>query len=280
MNYSDGAPCRHRGAPSEQVIAHVIRLLSRTLPDDCDYLEKNGLTREEYEQALGVAVEQLRGSMAASNQGRRTFVEGVVELLVRKRSVVRYDLPKYGGDTVYRLWLEDGKQVGVVQKGCPDGKHSSVNWSRPEWADELYLWWVCDSKRYEPGEHVWKGVNRVRGKVSTPGQDQLDGIIFFNQLCGTAERPCPKAIRVEVCGEQYPPPCIYVFPRWRPDKREMNWRGQEERSFPGKLLQAFGVAPTEASNYSGFVGFRVSGGRVSTEVTSRFGTSKSTTARG
>lgn len=282
MPSANAAPCRHRGAPRAEVVEQVLTLLSASLAADEGYLEAHGLTREEYAHALPSAVERLRGRMAASNQKRRDFVEEVVRLLVDSGVVLRYQLPKYGDDTIYRLFMKGGTQVGLIQKGCPDGKHSSVAWSRPDWADELYLWWVCDSKNAEPGEHIWKGVNRVRGKVSNPGEDQLDGLIFYNQLCGTPDRPCPKMEHtVERNGLRLPPPCIYIFPRWEPGHSNLNWRGEVHRAFPAQLLSGFGIPQAQSANFTGHVGFRLSGATVtSTEVTSRYGTSKVTTARG
>lgn len=279
---ANAAPCRHRGAPNENIVEQIIQLFSAKLGADKLYLASHGLTPAEYEHALPTAIERLRGSMAASNQERRGFVEELMDLLVSQNIVQRYLAPKYGDHTVYRIFLKDGRQVGLIQKGCPDGKHSSVAWRRPDWAEELYLWWVCDSKSYEPGEHVWKGVNRLRGKVSVPSEDQLDGIIFYSQSCGSADRPCPKMAHAVVRnGISLPPPCIYVFPKWEKGESNLNWRGEVQRHFPAKVLKAFGISEAEAPNYIGHVGFRLSGGEVTaTEITSRFGKSKTTTARG
>lgn len=281
LPFANAAPCRHRGAPRPEVVEHVLKLLS-SLAKDQGYLASHGLTGDEYSHALPLAVEKLRGRMAASNQERRDFVEEIVSVLVDLGVVLRYKKPTYGKDTVYRLFMSGGMQVGLIQKGCPDGKHSSVAWSRPDWADELYLWWVCDSKNLEPGEHVWKGVNRVRGKVSAAGEDQLDGLIFYNQLCGTPDRPCPKMEHaIERNGIKLPPPCIYVFPRWDHSQSLLNWRGETQRVFPRQLLSAFGIEDAHVANFTGHIGFRLSGGEVTrTEVTSRYGASKATTAWG
>lgn len=282
IHNANAAPCRHRGAAKPEIVEQLISLLSTTLALDVKYLESHGLSPEEYASALPTAIERLRGSMAASNQERRDFVAEVVKHLVDARVVLRYQKPRYGADTVYRLFLADGSQVGLIQKGCPDGRHSSVAWSRPEWANELYLWWVCSSKNLEPGEHVWKGVSRVRGKVSSPDSDQLDGLIFYNQLCGTPDRPCPKLEHaIERNGIKLPPPCIYVFPRWESDATTLNWHGEQSRSFPSQMLKAFGIAESQVINFTSFVGFRLAGGSVTTtEISNRFGPFKKTTTRG
>ncbi|MDB6027098.1 MAG: hypothetical protein JWM68_3321 [Verrucomicrobiales bacterium] len=282
LSIASAAPCRHRGTPREGAIEQVIGLLSAKLGADQAYLERHGLTPEEYTHSLPAAIERLRGRMAAKNQKRRDFVEEIVKLLVETGVASNYQKPRYGKHTIYRVYLKNGIQVGIIQKGCPDGKHSSVAWSRPEWAKELYLWWVCDSKAAEPGEHVWKGVTRLRGKVSLPGEDQLDGLIFFNRLCGTPERPCPKMEHaVERNGVKLPPPCVYVFPHWETGQNNLNWRGEVQRTFPAQLLRAFGILPTHAPNFIGHVGFRLSApNAINTEITSRYGPAKASTARG
>src|SRR5262249_24583233 len=156
----------------------------------------------------------------------RSFVEMVLVAMIEHKIISTFEKPKYGADTVYCVQLPNGKKIALIQKGCPDGSHSSIQWTRPDWATETYLWWLCSSQRQHPGEHIWKGVGRLKHKVSET-DDQLDGIIFYNELCGTAMRPCPKADRgVELGGKWCPPPCVYVFPKWQRDVREINWRGE------------------------------------------------------
>ena len=281
MALEDAAPCRHRGAPPDQLVEQVVHLLRTVLPASGEYLGANGLTPDEYGQAFQAAVERIRGSAAADNRERRDFAGLVVRHLASVKAIRGYDEPVYGKDTVYRLLLNDGTKVGLIQKGCPDGAHSATKWVRPEWADELYLWWLCPSLRYDPGEHIWKGVGRVRKKVSSEPQNQLDGIIFYNSLCGSPDRPCPKAAQsVELDGEKYPPPCVYIFPHWEERTREINWRGSTSRRFPGVLLRAFGIEERNLVDYLGYVGFRVSGADVRTDITCRFGPAMVTSARG
>lgn len=280
MSFEDAAPCRHRGAPPDDLVNQVVDFLRMKVSQDVEYLARHGLTADEYALAFSAAVERMRGSSAASNRPRREFAENIIKHLAASDQVRGYDVPRYGDDTVYRVTLTNGRQIGVIQKGCPDGAHSSTRWTRPEWADELYLWWVCSSLNMHPGEHIWKGVSRVRNKVRAEDHNQLDGFIFFNSQCGSPERPCPKAPRVAVNGADLPPPCIYVFPHWENETTDINWRGAQRRVFPAVLLSAFGIGATGAGDYVGYVGFRNTGSTVRTEITSRFGPAKATTARG
>ena len=280
MGFEQAAPCRHRGAPSEHLVDQVVDLLQNVVVKDEAYLRSKGLTCNEFSSAFPAAVERIRGSWAASNRDRRDFAELVVRHLAETGAVRGYSVPRYGDSTVYRLVLNSGKQIGLIQKGCPDGAHSSTRWERPPWADELYLWWLCSSLNSEPGEHVWKGVGRVRKKVAQETHNQLDGIIFYNSMCGTAERPCPKTSRVTTTsGVELPPPCIYVFPTWTKTEGDMNWRGTLEREFPSVLLAGFGIQGDDWKNYVGHVGFRLSGRGVKTEITTSFGSTKASSAR-
>lgn len=244
-------------------------------------LRRHGVTPDEYRLAFPAAIERLRGRWAASNAGRRSFVEAIIGRLETARLIRGFDKPRYGEDTVYRLTLLDGAQVGIIQKGCPDGRHSSEAWSRPEWASELYLWWLCSSTGNQPGEHVWKGVGRVRRKIAEEPNNQLDGLIFFNEQCGTPERPCPKLAQhsIELEGRRIPPPCVYVLPHWNAAASEANWRGEQARRFPATILALFGLPPGSAGDFTGFVGFKRNATGWRTEVTNRFGAARATTAR-
>ena len=281
MNFADAAPCRHRGAPPEPLVNQVAGFLTQVVARDSAYLTAHGIQPEEFDLAFPAAVEKIRGSWAASNRDRRTFAQDVLQHLVTAKAIRRFDAPTYGDSTVYRLHLADGSTVGVIQKGCPDGAHSSTRWERPDWADELYLWWLCSSLRSEPGEHVWKGVARLRHKVAQESKNQLDGVIFFNSLCGSPTRPCPRVQRITTpAGKSLPPPCVYVFPTWDRTAQELNWRGDAIRVFPAVLLAAFGIDRDASNNHVGYVGFRNSPRVVRTEISARFGFAKSTSARG
>ncbi len=132
--------------------------------------------------------------MSASNADRRDFLAGLLDYLHESGAVQSLRKPEYGKDTVYRLSVAGQAQdVAIIQKGCPDGAHSSQACSMPTWAGETYLWWLCDSKSYHPGEHVSKGVNRLRKRFFDERPDVLAGVIFESQICGTAQRICPKA---------------------------------------------------------------------------------------
>ena len=279
MDAKLAAACRHAGVPPSPIVEKVSALIE-AIGSDRDFLATKGLSIDEYRSALPMALEAMRGSQSASNSEHRLFLMSIFDLLVERGLIEQYETPAYGADTVYRLHTQDCGDVAIIQKGCPDGAHSSVRWSRPEWARETYLWWLCSSLAYEPGEHVSKGVNRLRQRFFGDAIDQLDGVIFHNQLCGTPQRPCPKLSRGIVVSERVvPPPCIYTMPRRSQDVAEWNWSGTETLRFPNILLGLFGITPGEVPAYLGHVGFQRRGNSLRTTICSRFGAGRSTTFR-
>ena len=159
------------------------------------------------------------------------------------------------------------------------GRDSAVRWSRPFWATEAYLWWLCSSMTLQPGEHVAKGVNRLRTRFFSEAPDTIDGVIFHNELCGTPRRPCPKSERIEIAGRQVPPPCIYVMPDRAGAAGGWNWGGDTIRRFPSILLPFFGVAAASVPMFTGYIGFQSRGGDARVALCSRFGSGRSTTYR-
>lgn len=280
MSADSAAPCRHVGAPPPAVVERVSTAI-QGLAQDAGFLAKHGISPAEYNMALPAAVESLRGSMSASNSHRRQFLGHFFKYLMENGSITSVSEPSYGSDTVYRLAVPGIGLVAVIQKGCPDGAHSSVRWSVPDWADETYLWWLCSSTKAHPGEHISKGVNRLRQRFFSEASDALDGIIFHNELCGSSGRPCPKQNKAVVIeGHPTPPPCIYVMPQRENASDEWNWNGTRKVDFPSVLLQSFGITASEVASYVGYVGFQRRGnGSHRATITSRFGAARSTTFR-
>jgi hypothetical protein len=274
------APCRHVGSPPADVVERAAQAI-KALASHPDVLARHGISPSEFSSALPAAIESLRGSMSASNADRRQFLAGVLDHLVGQGLATSVSTPAYGDDTVYRLNVPSIGAVAIIQKGCPDGAHSSVRWSAPDWADETYLWWLCSSMKMHAGEHIAKGVNRLRQRFFSDAPDTLAGVIFHNELCGTALRPCPKESKVALIGGQLvPAPCVYTMPEPSADVKVWNWSGGRALKFPAILLQAFGVAASEVDTFAGFVGFqRKDNGALRTTITTRYGAGRSSTFR-
>ncbi|WP_415714432.1 hypothetical protein [Roseibium sp.] len=277
-------PCNHPGAPPDEVVDLVADAV-RSIGRDEEFLKRCGLTAQDFELALPAAIQRIRGSAAAGNADRRNFLSRLFSHMVEVNSIKSFEVPDYGKDTVYRLEVETIGSVAIIQKGCPDGAHSSVAWQAPDWAIETYLWWLCDSIQYEPGEHVAKGINRLRKRFfSDIYADAVDGVIFHNATCGTPLRPCPKSTKaIEVGGKLIPPPCIWVMPERvdysDPGEANWNWSGGQERRFPAHLLSTFGIRFQDSPLYTGYVGFQKGGRGMRTTISSKYGIGASTTYR-
>ena len=279
MSGEDAAPCRHAGTPPKEVVERVSSLVLELGAED-SLLRSHGLTAEEFNAALPMAIEAIRGSASASNADRRGFLQGLFHEMRERQLISDVQKPVYGKDTVYRLSVPSFGDIAVIQKGCPDGAHSSVRWSVPDWASETYLWWLCSSMKTHPGEHISKGVNRLRQRFFSNQSETIDGIIFHNQLCGTLSRPCPKLEYSAQIGDvDSPAPCVYVMPDGCPDAEGWNWGGTQRRFFPGLLLRLFGIQEDLASAYIGHVGFQRRGESIKTVITSRFGPGRTATHR-
>jgi len=274
------APCRHVGSPTPSVVAKASEVI-QALASHPDLLARYGISPAEFTSALPAAIESVRGSMSASNSNRRQFLLRVLNHLKERGLVASIATPAYGDDTVYRLDVPLIGAVAIIQKGCPDGAHSSENWTVPDWAQETYLWWLCPSLKAHPGEHISKGVNRLRRKFFIDESNTLSGVIFHDDLCGTQQRPCPKRARSAVIdGQLVPAPCIYTMPGRESDTNNWNWNGNRTIKFPSVLLQGFDIPSSEADLFTGFVGFQQKhGGATRTTVTTRFGAGRSSTYR-
>lgn len=281
MNMDNAAPCRHAGVPNPEV-QHKVAEAIHSLGRHPEVLARYGITPDEYAAALPSAIESIRGRKSANRTQSRNFLAQLLQHLVKLGLVESLETPAYGSDTVYRLSVAGLGPVAIIQKGCPDGKHSSQTWSAPEWAVETYLWWLCSSPSMHPGAHVAKGVARLRNKWLSDDVDSLHGVIFHNEICGTADRLCPKMDKsIYIDGQWVPPPCIYTMPEPRSNSEtSWNWNSEREAEFPKILLRAFGIAQDSTYLYTGAVGFRQrTQDAYNTNITARFGVGRTTRFR-
>ena len=279
MATEDTSPCRHPGAPPVAVVDRVSEVIS-TLSSDGSYLASKGLSVQEYEHAFQAAIEKLRGRHSASSADRRSFLAELFNEMKIRGHISGFERPHYGEATVYRLEVPGVGSVAIIQKGCPDGQHSSVRWTRPDWAAETYLWWLCSSMNYEPGMHVWKGVNRLRQRFFSDAVDTIDGVIFHNELCGSPIRPCPKSDKaILINGFRVPPPCLYVMPKREDGTDTWNWDGRRNVLFSRVLNAMFEISDNLSPAFTSYVGFQQHGVNIRTKISCHFGPGRSSNHR-
>jgi hypothetical protein len=274
LDPSQIAPCTNAGIPPSTVIDRVSDVVANRLQKDADFLARNGLTPEEYLAAFPFAIERIRGRMSATNSPKRAFVSAILDAGVKKGLFSSVESVVHDKTQMHAITLPTGQKIGLLCKGCPDGNHTTI-WSRPPWATELFLWWLCpQSPVRNPGTGIWKGIGRLKRKFCSSANEQLDGVIFYDNTCGTTKRPCPKAsLGLTLDGISYPPPCIYVLPPIDyTTTGQHNWRGEAVTTFAPPFLQLFGVPKAEINNFTSFIGFRIKTGAIrATRISNHYG---------
>lgn len=278
MKTDTAAPCRHAGSPPREIIERVAEVI-QGLVGDPEFLERRGLTVDEFRTALPAAIQTVRGRMSAENSERRGFLEGIFNAMLTKDLISGYEKPKYGNRTVHQLVTAEGREIAVIQKGCPDGDHNK-NWSIPDWASETYLWWVCSSQNAQPGAHIVKGIGRLRGQFLESAEHRLDGVVFSSPICGTPMRQCPKAHHSLVVDDApVPPPCVFTVQGTGIGDDELTRHAGKDRVFPKLLMGLFGISDGSVETFIGQVDFSRRGQALKTLVEANYGPARSTTYR-
>lgn len=207
-------PCRKNQALSTQIerFSEVLREQAHTLGD-------HGLDEHEF-YASGLfrgAIERIRGQFAATMRDKREFVRDVLNHMQDQGFLT--DWEPAGGENRhdYATTLPNGRVAIIELKGCLDGNNTNI-FERPAHANEFIVWSVCTNAAADPQKNAWSGIHtRLSAEIISRNQ-QVDGVVVWDMMCGTIGRPCPKITqggpgRVTVVAHyRLPPPCIYVFP--------------------------------------------------------------------
>jgi len=225
-----------------------IETYARELREAAPSIGSHGLNEDEFWDAglFHGAIEKLRGTQAASTDQKRSFVEEILSFLKSKGFIKDWTFSGGGERHDYCIEMPKGRLVIVEAKGCLDGNNTNI-YVRPQNADEFIIWSLCQNPGADPKHNVWSGIHTRLGTEVIHRPDRVDGLVIWDMLCGTAGRPCPKTQKTNsretsLPRRKVPPPCIYVFPRTRPDPRNnpcpVCWR-LEEVTFLNALSKAF-----------------------------------------
>ncbi len=259
----DSLPCRHSLDPTK--LDRAKTLLVQLASNNPSILTSAGISTDEWQPLLRMAVESMRGTFAASVGEKRRFTEAVLSHMQEVRVIAQWEFVGTRKRQDYRVSLLNGRQVAVESKGCGDGNNTGI-WDRPRWAEEFVLWSQCpESLQHQPGDGVWSALaTRIFPKVIFE-RVVVDCFIFFDGRCGSAIRRCPKnpaygvegnlrAASTEILGQDQrpwlPPPCLYLLPRSVPEPVENPQpplHTLETCQFAAALLRAFNVPLEEAS---------------------------------
>ena len=185
----------------------------------------HGLSVQAFEEAglFRAAIERLRGQQAASMGHKRAFLEEVLGYLVLGKHVQSFKYTGQGDRHDFQVLLNNGNTSVFEAKGCLDGNNTNI-WIRPPNANEFLNWSLCQNAGADPRKNAWSGIHTRLGPTIIAEKKVVEGLVIWDQVCGTIGRPCPKlanSARATVLPSErrVPPPCIYLFPQTVPDPR-------------------------------------------------------------
>ena len=217
---SDEIPCEKNAELRKKIqeFAEVLKTQAHTLGE-------HGLDeREFYHSGLfRGAIERIRGQFSASMREKRDFVARVLSYMQDHGFIADWESAGEANRHDYAVDLNNGRKAIIELKGCLDGNNTTI-FERPLHADEFIIWSVCSNPGADPRHNLWSGIHTRLSAEVIDRQQQIDGVVVWDWICGTIARPCPKLRDREdrltdVGPYRLPPPCIYLFPATVPSPR-------------------------------------------------------------
>ena len=198
---------------------------AEVLKTESHKLGQHGLGEEEF-YASGLfrgAIERVRGQFSATMREKREFVRFVLNYMEDRGFIQSWESAGEANRHDYSVKLNNGRTGVIELKGCLDGNNTNI-FERPPHAHEFVIWSVCTNPGADPRHNVWSGVHTRLGADIISREQQVDGVVVWDMVCGTLGRPCPKLERdpsrvTEIGPFKLPPPCIYLFPDTIPSPR-------------------------------------------------------------
>ncbi|WP_128911009.1 hypothetical protein [Granulicella sibirica] len=189
-------------------------------------LGNHGLSEEQFYGA-GVfrgAIERIRGQFSAETTGKREFVRDILNHMQDGGFIAEWEPTAGDNRHEYVVKLPTGKTSVVEPKGCLDGNNTTI-FERPPYADEFFIWSLCQNAAADPRLNVWSGLHTRLSSEMLIRKQCIDGVIVWDMVCGTVGRPCPKLFErpnrtTRVAHYTVPPTCLYVLPKKLPELPE------------------------------------------------------------
>ena len=238
----------------------LVETYAKELEAAAPMIGSHGLDAENFE-ACGLfkaAVERIRGRQSASMGAKKVFLTEVLDYMKRHGAISDWSFTGAGDRHDYQVILNDERVSIFEAKGCLDGNNTTF-YQRPHDADEFVLWSLCQNAGSDPRHNAWSGIHTRLGAKIMVENEQVDGLVIWDMLCGTAARKCPKiesdmsrVIELD-SGRKVPPPCIYLFPRTVPNPRNNpnpKTRTLKEVGLLNALHKTFGGKEEEITSVS------------------------------
>jgi hypothetical protein len=206
-------PCQQN-----EELKELIQNYAEVLKTEAHKLGTHGLGESEFYNS-GVfrgAIERIRGQFSATMRDKREFCRHVLNYMQDHGFIRDWESAGEANRHDYVVRLKNGR-VGVIElKGCLDGNNTNI-FERPPQAQEFIVWSVCMNIGADPRKNAWSGIHTRLSAEIISRQQQVDGVMIWDMVCGTVGRPCPKLVgaperTTAVAHYVLPPPCIYVMP--------------------------------------------------------------------
>lgn len=243
-------PCE-LSADTQRTIEEYVAAMQRDAPS----IGSHGLSESEFWKSgiFRSAIEKIRGTQAATMEGKRSFIEAILDYLKAGKQVSDWSFSGSGERHDYEVRLRNGHLCVIEAKGCLDGNNTNI-FQRPANADEFVIWSLCQNPGADPRKNAWSGIHTRLSAEIMHREQRVDGLVIWDMICGTKGRPCPKIADGKttpspVKSYMVPPPCIYLFPRTLPDPRNNPapevWH-LKDVGFLSALGKAFGTKEKDA----------------------------------
>jgi hypothetical protein len=213
-------PCKQN-----EELRRKIEAYSEILKTEAHTLGDHGLDEKEFYNSglFRGAIERIRGQFSATMREKRDFAARVLNFMQNQGHIQEWESAGESNRHDYSIILNSGRIAIIELKGCLDGNNTNI-FERPTQAQEFIIWSVCTNPGSDPRHNIWSGIHtRLSAEIITR-QQQIDGVIVWDMVCGTIGRPCPKVQAsqnrtTELGPFLLPPPCIYLMPATVPSPR-------------------------------------------------------------
>jgi hypothetical protein len=183
-------PCEQNAGLRDQIekFAEVLKTHAHELGD-------HGLDEKEFYNSglFRGAIERIRGQYSATMRPKREFVQHVLNHMEDGRFIEGWDLTEAAERSDYWVRLPAGRNAVIALTGGMDGNNVTL-FERPETADEFVIWSMMTNAAGDPRRNAWSGIHTRLSAEMISRDQQVDGVIVWDMVCGTVGRPCPKII--------------------------------------------------------------------------------------
>ena len=222
----------------------LIRDYSETLKTEAHKLGDHGLDETEFYNSglFRGAIERVRGQFSAAMKEKRDFVRHVLNYMQDKAAIKDWTSSGSENRHDYAVTLPAGRTAVIELKGCLDGNNTNI-FERPPHAEEFIVWSVCTNPGADPRKNACSGIHTRLSAEIISREQRVDGLIFWDMMCGALGRPCPKSAAgsnrlTDVGPYRLPPPCLYLFPSTIPSPRN-NPKPRPQTVADVQIMKAF-----------------------------------------